>query len=68
MNNKIDCCYVIGKKEVNVYNINELREVFLVESLMMSGKVVWIYIYYECFMLGSVVLIIILLILEIIED
>ena len=53
MSKKIDTRYAIGRKEANAYNTQELRDAFLVDTLMTQGEVVWIYTHYERFMLGS---------------
>jgi len=55
MTNEIDTRYAIGRKEANAYNTQELRDAFLVDTLMTPDKVVWIYTHYERFMLGSAV-------------
>ena len=68
MSNKIDTRYAIGRKEANAYNTQELRDAFLVDTLMTQGEVVWIYTHYERFMLGSAVPTTSALTLETIED
>ncbi len=68
MSKKIDTRYAIGRKEANAYNTQELRDAFLVDTLMTKGEVVWIYTHYERFMLGSAVPTTSALTLETIED
>ena len=68
MSKKIDTRYAIGRKEANAYNTQELRDAFLVDTLMTQGEVVWIYTHYERFMLGSAVPTTSALTLETIED
>lgn len=68
MNNKIETRYAIGRREANAYNTQELRDAFLIDTLMTPNKVVWIYTHYERFMLGSAVPIDTPLTLDTIED
>ncbi|MDN4501100.1 5-dehydro-4-deoxy-D-glucuronate isomerase [Alteromonadaceae bacterium BrNp21-10] len=54
-NTEIEVRYAVGPNEVKSYNTQQLRDTFLVDTLMQADKVTWVYSHYERFMVGSAV-------------
>jgi len=47
--------YASSPQAVKKYDTQELREEFLIENLMQTDKIVWVYTHYDRYMAGSVV-------------
>lgn len=55
MTTEYEVRYAIGQREAKAYDTSDLRREFLVESIMQSDKIKWVYSHYERFMVGAAV-------------
>ncbi|WP_416307504.1 5-dehydro-4-deoxy-D-glucuronate isomerase [Neptunicella sp. SCSIO 80796] len=55
MTTEYEVRYAVGQREVKAYDTEQLRQEFLADNIMQSGKVYWVYSHYERFMVGGAV-------------